>query len=390
MGSGASSLTAEAASLYDPLGGQTPQSSANQLPTTPGPSESAQLLIKEAGEHRDELLAARGNVDTRCDELRDSMQFDALVTLLRGEEEQASILTQLAMALLCATGEAEEALAVVDKGLGMAEEDHTASYNAHSERGLILSIRQQADAAAEAFKAALDLAKSKVEPPKHALARTKRMGGACSDALSLVEKAAMRRDGKTVEIFLELGNCRATCYTQTIADVEARPSAGGKDAKQWNEKCLDLLVEAHRAFDSAANKMAKIGGHAIALVSDAAVLEEIYLFQQMRRLNEVTVKAADKKEDKNTIEGFCFVDPQGEITAICKNAGHYEKLTDEQQLKCLEEEYVIKLAAPEFGNATALDLALFTMRGSCMTVPLWHKLDRSPLSACTEAECYDH
>jgi hypothetical protein len=59
----------------------------------------------------------------------------------------------------------------------------------------------------------------------------------------------------------------------------------------------------------------------------------------MRRLDEVTVKATEKKEDKNTIEGFCFVDPQGEITAICKNAGHYEKLTDEQQLKCLEEEY---------------------------------------------------
>jgi tetratricopeptide (TPR) repeat protein len=299
---------------------------------------SAQALIADAERHRDELLVASGNFETRCDELRDSMQFDALVTLLRGEEEQAVILTQLATALLCATGDAEQAMAVADKALEMAAGDDEELFNGHTARGLIQCAQLLAEPAASSFKAALDLAKAKVEMPKHTLARTKRLSGSCSDALELVEKATMRRDGKTAENFLELGNCRAACYTATLG-VEAIPAAGGKEAKQWNAKCLDLLVEAHQAFESAATKMAKVGGHAVALASDAAVLEEIYLFQQMRRLDEVVVKVSEKKEDKNTIEGFCFVDPQGEINAICKNAGHYEKLTDEQQLKCLEEEY---------------------------------------------------
>lgn len=327
--------------MYDPMAtqpeGQVPQpGSVRDLAAI---SPSTQDLIKQTEAHRDELLTARGNVDMRCNEFRDSMHFDALVTLLNGEEEQAGVLTQLATALLCATGDAEEALTVADKALEMATEENETRFDCHSTRGLILSVQRQEEQAAEAFTAALDLAKAKVEMPKHMLARTKRLSGSCSDALDLIEKAAMRRDGKTAENFLELGNCRLACYTQTIADTEAMPAAGGKEAKQWNTKCLDLLVEAHQAFDSAAKKMAKVGGHAVALASDAAVLEEIYLFQQLRRLDEVVAKASEKKQDKNTIEGFCFVDPQGEINAICKNAGHYEKLTDEQQLKCLEEEY---------------------------------------------------
>ncbi len=300
---------------------------------------SAQALIKAAESHRDDLVAAKGNFDTRCDELRDSMQFDALVTLLRSEEETPAVLIQLATALLCATGDAEQAMAAADKGLEMAAGDGEALFNGHAARGLIQCVQLQAEPSMSSFQAALDLAKTKVEMSKHALARAKRLSGSCSDALEVVEKATLRRDGKTAENFLELGNCRVTCYTETLADAEAIPAAGTKEAKQWNAKCLDLLVEAHQSFESAATKMAKVGGHAVALASDAAVLEEIYVFQQMRRLDEVAVKTSEKKEDKNTIEGFCFVDPQGEINAICKNAGHYEKLTDEQQLKCLEEEY---------------------------------------------------
>ena len=38
-------------------------------------------------------------------------------------------------------------------------------------------------------------------------------------------------------------------------------------------------------------------GHVQSLVSDALVLEEIYLFLQLRRLDEV--KAVEKKEEKN-------------------------------------------------------------------------------------------
>ena len=148
--------------------------------------------------------------------------------------------------------------------------------------------------------------------------------------------AANRRDGKTVENFLELGYCHVACYVQMLAQTAA-PEPGGKEAKEWNGKCLSYLVDAHTALETGARKMESVGGHAMALWTDATVLEEVYLYQQLRRLDEM--KAATKKEDKNEIEGFCFVNPQEEIEAICKNAGNFEKLTDQQQLKCLEEEY---------------------------------------------------
>ena len=287
MGSGASTLSAEPGSaapfVYDPLAEPTDRKKMPELGVDLAQiAESAAALITAAEAHRDELLEGTGNFETRCDELRDSMQLEAMVTLLRGAEESAATLTQLAAALLGATGEAKDALATVDKALELAADDNEALFNAHTERGLVLLAQQQAEPAAEALKAALELtSKAKVEMPKHTLARTKRLSGACSDALTLVEGAAMRRDGKTVENFLELGNCRAACYAQTLTDTAACPEPGGKEAKQWNGKCLDLLVEAHQAFENAAKKMEKVGGHATALVSDAMVLEELYHFQQV-------------------------------------------------------------------------------------------------------------
>jgi tetratricopeptide (TPR) repeat protein len=153
MGSGASTLSAEPGSAapfaYDPLAEPMDRKKMPELGVDLTQiAESAAALITAAEAHRDELLEGTGNFETRCDELRDSMQLEAMVTLLRGAEESAATLTQLAAALLGATGEAKDALATVDKALELAADDNEALFNAHTERGLVLLAQQQAEPAA--------------------------------------------------------------------------------------------------------------------------------------------------------------------------------------------------------------------------------------------------
>ena len=346
MGSAASSLklpeggdSAEGGAMpymFDPLDGSTkpPIEAAAEGDAAPKLSDACAVSMTEAEAKRDELLAGKANLGTRCNELHDTMQFEALATLLREADETSATARRLAAALAL-SGELADALGAADKAVELAAEDHAALFAAQLERGIILRLQQTPEPAAEAFAAALS-ANAKAECPKEQVARLKRLSGKPAEALEMMQKATMRRDGKTPENFCELGHCQVASYAHALA-TDVPPNAGGKEAKQWNEKLLSFLVEGHQAFETAARKMESVGGHAGALSACGSVLEEIYLFQQMRALSEAPPAA--KKEDKNEIEGFCFVDPQGEITAICKAAGNYEKLTDEQQLKCLEEEY---------------------------------------------------
>ena len=213
MGSAASSLSASddgAASsppfIFDPLASSAESTNVAPppLPALPADLEPAaapriadacRVRIAEVEAHRDDLLAGGANFASRCDELRDTLQNDALVTLLQNgtaagakdkTEENAAALTQLAAALH-AGGRATDALSTVDRAIELGAADDEALFVAHTARGLILRELQEDQSAADAaFAAALELsAKAKVEPPKRVIARAKRLGGACKEALDL-------------------------------------------------------------------------------------------------------------------------------------------------------------------------------------------------------------
>ena len=192
--------------------------------------------------------------------------------------------------------------------------------------------------------------------PKPLVARAKRLTGDTKQALEDVDKASRRRDGKTVDNYLELGHCHVAAYAARLATASL-PSAGSKEAKQWNNDSLSSLLDAHQAFESAWRKLERVGGHVEALRCDALVLEEVFLFQQLTRLDEVA--AAAKKEEKNVAAGF--VAPQEEIDAICKGAGNFEKLSGAEQLKCLEEE-----CAPPAHASMRVEIRSHPAKPSCL------------------------
>ena len=118
--------------MFDPLDGSTKppiEAAAPEGDAAPKLSDACAVSMTEAEAKRDELLAGKANLGTRCDELRDTMQFEALATLLREADETSATATRLAAALAL-SGELADALGVADKAVELAALDAAAEASA--------------------------------------------------------------------------------------------------------------------------------------------------------------------------------------------------------------------------------------------------------------------